>query len=348
MLRPKYEFCDSSEYHGAPDDMDGLPPNLPVIPTYVQHASGSASERVSEPYSAVPAWRPADRPAAAAVAAAAAAAPSPGRLAWSKGYLCTPVPAALSEAPARLCRTEGRLQKYVLEMAQHPVRARMCGFGEKDRRPLDPPPVVRLRVRDEDGRFMQSEDVDIWKFVVSATLWAPHSDNDRSVVINPNTLPSSAPVYQSSSSTSSAAAASSSVMSLSEPVKVRNLVGTTVSNAYLLKDHNDQLNIFFIFHDLSVRTEGQFRLKFQFTIIPSEEEPRAFVESVAWSSVFEIYSAKTFPGMTDSTHLSKAFAAQGIKITIWKNSRSRSYHPRPGDDPDHDEDDDDGAAIALR
>ncbi|KAJ2079478.1 hypothetical protein H4R24_003746 [Coemansia sp. RSA 988] len=281
MLRPKYEFCDSSEYHGAPGDMGGLPPNLPVIPTYVQH------------------------------------------------------------------RTEGRLQKYVLEMAQHPVRARMCGFGEKDRRPLDPPPVVRLRVRDEDGRFMQSDDVAIWKFVVSATLWAPCSDNDRSVVINPNTLPSSAPVYQSSSSTSSAAAASSSVMSLSEPVKVRNLVGTTVSNAYLLKDHNDQLNIFFIFHDLSVRTEGRFRLKFQFTIIPSAEEPRAFVESVAWSSVFEIFSAKTFPGMTDSTHLSKAFASQGIKITIRKNSRSRAYHSRPGDDPDRDEDDDDGAAVNI-
>ncbi|KAJ2849342.1 hypothetical protein IWW36_002700 [Coemansia brasiliensis] len=230
-------------------------------------------------------------------------------------------------------RTKGRLEKYVLEMAQHPIRARMCGFGEKDRRPLDPPPVVRLRVRDDYGEFMQSEDVEIWKFVVSATLWAPHTENDRSIVINPNTLPSSVPMYQSSSSSAAAA----SVMSLSEPVKVRNLVGTTVSNAYLLKDHNDQLSIFFIFHDLSVRTEGQFRLKFQFSIIPSEDDPRAFVESVAWSNVFEVYSAKTFPGMTDSTELSKAFATQGIKITIRKNSRGRSYLPRPDDeDPDDD------------
>ncbi|KAI8323215.1 hypothetical protein GQ54DRAFT_243144, partial [Martensiomyces pterosporus] len=196
----------------------------------------------------------------------------------------------------------------VLEMAQHPVRARMCGFGEKDRRPLDPPPVVRLRVRGDDGRFLNSEDVDIWKFVVSATLWAPNSENDRSIVINPNTLPGPIPMYQSSSS----------VMSLTEPVKVRNLVGTTVSNAYLLKDENDHLNIFFIFHDLSVRTEGRFRLKFQFTVIPSEEDPRAFVEAVTWSEVFEVYSAKSFPGMTDSTELSKAFALQGIKITIRK------------------------------
>ncbi|KAJ2362169.1 hypothetical protein H4S01_004914 [Coemansia sp. RSA 2610] len=240
-------------------------------------------------------------------------------------------------------RTEGRLQKYELEMAQHPIRARMCGFGEKDRRPLDPPPVVRLRVRDDRGEFIHSEDVEMWRFVVSATLWAPHSDNDRSIVINPNTLPSSVPMYQSTTSSSAAAA---SVMSLSEPVKVRNLVGTTVSNAYLLKDHNDQLNIFFIFHDLSVRTEGQFRLKFQFTIIPSEEDPRAFVESVAWSSVFEVYSAKTFPGMTDSTELSKAFATQGIKITIRKNSRGRAYPSRA--DGDDDDDDDGPPSAAIR
>ncbi|KAJ1870495.1 hypothetical protein LPJ55_004630 [Coemansia sp. RSA 990] len=269
---------------------------------------------------------PVEAASAAAVARLEAELAKVRQVVASAGYLRN-APDAVKEADSR---TKGRLEKYVLEMAQHPIRARMCGFGEKDRRPLDPPPVVRLRVRDEQGEFMQSEDVEIWKFVVSATLWAPHTENDRSIVINPNTLPSSVPMYQASS-------AAASVMSLSEPVKVRNLVGTTVSNAYLLKDHNDQLSIFFIFHDLSVRTEGQFRLKFQFSIIPSEDDPRAFVVSVAWSNVFEVYSAKTFPGMTDSTDLSKAFAAQGIKITIRKNSRARPYLSRPdGDDPEDD------------
>ncbi|KAJ2002508.1 hypothetical protein GGI04_003282 [Coemansia thaxteri] len=228
-------------------------------------------------------------------------------------------------------------------MAQNPIRARMCGFGEKDRRPLDPPPVVRLRVRDDDGEFVHNEDVEVWKFVVSATLWAPFSDNDRSIVINPNTLPGPVPMYQSSTS----------VISLSEPVKVRNLVGTTVSNAYLLKDDKDAINIFFIFHDLSVRTEGKFRIKFQFAVIPSENNPRAFVESVTWSDVFEVYSAKTFPGMTDSTELSKAFAAQGIKITIRKNNRGRPYQGRlddnqdDDDDNDNDGDDDDNDTLPL-
>ncbi|KAJ2330438.1 hypothetical protein GGI00_003701, partial [Coemansia sp. RSA 2681] len=84
-----------------------------------------------------------------------------------------------------------------------------------------------------------------------------------------------------------------------------------------------------------------FRIKFQFAVIPSEDDPRAFVESVTWSSVFEVYSAKTFPGMTDSTELSKAFATQGIKITIRKNSRGRSYQGRFDDNQDDDGDNDD-------
>jgi hypothetical protein len=37
---------------------------------------------------------------------------------------------------------------FKLEVGQQPVRARMCGFGDKDRRPLTPPPCVRLTITD--------------------------------------------------------------------------------------------------------------------------------------------------------------------------------------------------------
>uniref|UniRef100_A0A1D1XQ09 Velvet domain-containing protein n=1 Tax=Anthurium amnicola TaxID=1678845 RepID=A0A1D1XQ09_9ARAE len=42
-------------------------------------------------------------------------------------------------------------RKYTLRVSQQPLRARMCGFGEKDRRPIDPPPIVQLVVTDEKG-----------------------------------------------------------------------------------------------------------------------------------------------------------------------------------------------------
>lgn len=41
----------------------------------------------------------------------------------------------------------------VKEVIQHPLRARCCGFGEKDRRPIDPPPVLQLFVEGEDGEL---------------------------------------------------------------------------------------------------------------------------------------------------------------------------------------------------
>jgi hypothetical protein len=52
--------------------------------------------------------------------------------------------------------------------------------------------------------------------------------------------------------------------SANKPECVRNLIGSTVSNAYHLYNHENKPGIFFVFHDLSVRTEGVFTLKFIF------------------------------------------------------------------------------------
>lgn len=49
-----------------------------------------------------------------------------------------------------------------------------------------------------------------------------------------------------------------------KPEYVRNLIGSTVSNAYHLYNQSEQHGTYFIFHDLSVRTEGTFTLKFVF------------------------------------------------------------------------------------
>lgn len=45
-------------------------------------------------------------------------------------------------------------------------------------------------------------------------------------------------------------------------IKMRNLVGSSVSSATKLYDLNGNLGIFFVFQDVSLRTEGFFRLKF--------------------------------------------------------------------------------------
>jgi len=43
------------------------------------------------------------------------------------------------------------------------------------------------------------------------------------------------------------------------------------------------------------------------------------VLATAFSDVFTVWSAKKFPGVKESTALSKCFAAQGVKIPIRKD-----------------------------
>lgn len=52
-----------------------------------------------------------------------------------------------------------------------------------------------------------------------------------------------------------------------------------------------------------------------------------------FSQEFQVYSAKKFPGVIESTSLSKCFATQGIKIPIRKDG-IRGNERRPGDDDD--------------
>jgi hypothetical protein len=46
---------------------------------------------------------------------------------------------------------------------------------------------------------------------------------------------------------------------------------------------------------------------------------RAPVLATCFSAPFQVYSAKKFPGVIESTPLSKTFAGQGIKIPIRKD-----------------------------
>jgi len=54
-----------------------------------------------------------------------------------------------------------------------------------------------------------------------------------------------------------------------------------------------------------------------------------------FSDVFQVFSAKKFPGVIESTELSKVFATQGIKIPIRKDG-PRGNERRPGMEEDDD------------
>jgi hypothetical protein len=107
----------------------------------------------------------------------------------------------------------------------------------------------------------------------------------------------------------------------------RNLIGSLAVNATKLVDDKGENGLWFVLQDLSVRTEGSFRLKMSFIDVGDPNHPTTLNQGTApvlatcYSDSFQVYSAKKFPGVIESTPLSKAFAGQGIKIPIRKDAK---------------------------
>ncbi|CAG8576531.1 7638_t:CDS:2 [Diversispora eburnea] len=103
------------------------------------------------------------------------------------------------------------------------------------------------------------------------------------------------------------------------------LAGTVVSSLHKLKDIDNTDGGFFVFGDISVRIEGRYRLRFSLFEIIREEV--IHVQSIL-SDVFTVYSPKTFPGMSESTFLSRSFSDQGVRIRIRKEHRIQMKRPQ--------------------
>lgn len=111
--------------------------------------------------------------------------------------------------------------------------------------------------------------------------------------------------------------------------EVPNLIGALHANAFKLKDEAGQLGIFFVLPDLSVRTEGEFRLRLRLTSLGTlgaglrTDSTSPIVASV-YTQAFSVTSAKRFAGQLDPTALSKCFARQGVRIPVRRATKSRS------------------------
>ncbi|KAL1921356.1 uncharacterized protein VTP21DRAFT_11072 [Calcarisporiella thermophila] len=178
---------------------------------------------------------------------------------------------------------------YDLIFRQQPKQSRMCGIGEKaDRRPIDPPPIIQLKVVDlaeksqEKSGFLQNPYFFMYASLVS-------EDCSKELHLLPDG-------------------------------KTRTTTGSMVSSLYHLKDADNTDAAFFVFSDISVRMEGRYRLKLSlFEFFGNEVHHCRSI----YSDVFTVYSAKKFPGMEESTFLSRSFADQGLKIRIRKETRVR-------------------------
>ncbi|KAH8178334.1 velvet factor domain-containing protein [Sarocladium implicatum] len=202
---------------------------------------------------------------------------------------------------------EKRSLWYQLSVLQQPERARACGAGSKahsDRRPVDPPPVVELRVI--EGETVKAGKDITFDYNANFLLFA--------------SLENSRPVAHGRVQTPAAQ---------SPPI----LTGVPVSGmAYLDRPISAG---YFIFPDLSIRHEGNYRLNFHLFEETKEDKdadlgmvdpdtPQGFdFRMEIKTDPFQVFSAKKFPGLMESTSLSKCVADQGCRVRIRRDVRMR-------------------------
>ncbi|OBT62946.1 hypothetical protein VE03_07888 [Pseudogymnoascus sp. 23342-1-I1] len=365
-------------------------------------------------------------------------------------------------------------RRYTLEVMQQPKRARMCGFGDKDRRPITPPPCIRVVITDvATGNEIDTNDIDHGSFVLTVDLWSDDGKREVNLVRHStqspaisSTIPTSyaqaqagdQPVYSNQMPTPTgppsivrepqypnhtnqplmqgqynpysgqpppnaygqplqqfqqgppqgqygqpqqqgqygqgqerqnyhagtapeppnhhifyhtgegvhpvasnaprpadtlvydpALAPRQPASNGPQGMYTRNLIGSLAASASKLADPHDKIGIWFVLQDMSIRSEGNFRLRFSFTNVggPSKtpngnpanqmsvlNTGKAPVLALCYSDVFTVYSAKKFPGVVESTPLSKCFATQGVKIPIRKDGGGKAGQGRE----DYDED----------
>lgn len=181
---------------------------------------------------------------------------------------------------------------YDLCLRQQPANARSCGLGDRDRRVVDPPPILQLKInapwlsRQEISRKLRTP-----SYVVHCSIWSPDGEEDMSGMPDDYT-------------------------------RQKRLMGNLVASPFVGFDERGEEGCFFCFPDISCRTPGRYRLKFVLVVLewPLRPNAKSMIRSELLSDVFQTYSAKEFPGMLESSALAKALKHQGCNIPTKKGN----------------------------
>ncbi|KAJ3130872.1 hypothetical protein HK100_007296 [Physocladia obscura] len=207
-----------------------------------------------------------------------------------------------------------------LEIVQQPSRARVSGSSLSDRRPVHPPPIIKLAgISPKDAANM----------VMFVTLWTPNLEQEvshktkprsssiflyeRSIVEKNDDLYSDGSCLQESSLTRKKVKYN---VELTDNYHTSQaLMGPVICVPQFLNGPDGVAGLYFVYSEVFVKKTGKFKLKFDLynmTGMPFGAPPVASVPS----SIFEVFNPKDFPGVPQTTSLSRSFAKQGIKIRV--------------------------------
>jgi len=175
--------------------------------------------------------------------------------------------------------------EYSIIVRQQPSAARSSGYLQRDRRVIDPPPIVQLTIHntsfspDERARQLRHHQFSL----VYCSIWDERGVEDMSIITKDGYRPQ------------------------------RRLVGTLLASPFVGLDDKDEEGCFFCFPDLSCCTPGSFRLKFALVMLdPTRMRASSAIAATAMSDPFQVYTPKTFPGMKPHTPLTKRLKEQGL------------------------------------
>ncbi|KAJ3175761.1 hypothetical protein HDU87_005754 [Geranomyces variabilis] len=275
-----------------------------------------------------------------------------GSIASSKGSVKIREPTISGPLPGtfatltneQISEAEELLSRCELVIRQQPDRARMIGFGEIDRRPIDPPPIIEIKLWSASGLARVSHTAAA-RVVAHASLLSESGAHERNLVLTPSQkgpIPASAWGHQGHGAV---------------PV----LVGNMVAECQVWTDLDGSESMFFTFPDISIRVSGKYRLRFVVVDIKNSRDMDISASAAGsdplrqlgaqsptqraeiFSDVFTAYHPKNFPGLADSTPLSKHLAVQGARIHIRQDGhgKHRGTEEPPG------ETDGDGSLLDL-
>ncbi|TKX27360.1 hypothetical protein C1H76_0197 [Elsinoe australis] len=223
-------------------------------------------------------------------------------------------PMAAQAFPPPPVEPEEPMCDYKLVMRQQPKAARACGFGERDRRVIDPPPIIEMRVRDpttNETIIVEDSYTTLHCVLVNAITGADES-----------TIPSTR----------------------SDVPSAQRLMGAAVASPWVGNDEHGTKGSFFVFHDLSVRSPGKYKLLFRLLKVnPQDIQKRNknYIKATIESEAFDVFTAKEFPGMRASSALLRALRAQGLNVGVKKGSEAKGKQKGGVKEEDSDDDSDD-------
>jgi len=170
---------------------------------------------------------------------------------------------------------------------QQPVQAKQSVVFDRERRPLEPPPIVQITF----GQLTGQETMTCLQspyYFMTARLVTPDSTLDHLNLCD-------------------------------EDDEV--LTGSVVSSLHRLKDIDNQDAGFFVFGDLAIKIAGVYRIHFSLFEMSNGQ---VITRDTIATEPFTVYSPKQFPGPLESTFLSRTFADQGVRMRIRKEHRMHS------------------------